>query len=388
MLITFTWTPDAGTPDPDRVHLHVTGVHDHHDPELHRMVRAGDRWKTAVDVPADLVASYRIMPVTAETAAQLDAATDSRVRWRTVAGCTVPHVLDHPAWRPATAGEGFGTASGRLVMPDAPEQAGWDDGDTPEWTDEGETVSGGRRLWTAGLHGGDGTEAGAETRAAATPDHLLVLSDGRNWTGTALPAALHRLHAQGRLPRVGVVAVDTSRDRHDLLTRSAEYRTLIADTVVPWAWERAGVPADPRHTVIAGESLGGLSAVDLVLTRPDAVALAVSSSGSFWFPTWEAEQAGGEIAAEIRERAGAGTAADGAGTGAGTLPDGIRVHLSAGTGEGRPGAGRTTMADHSRAVYRALVDAGVPATCEITAHGHEMAGWTGALTRGLVELLS
>ena len=45
------------------------------------------------------------------------------------------------------------------------------------------------------------------------------------------------------------------------------------------------------------------------------------------------------------------------------------------------------MADHTLAVHRALVDAGVPATCEISNHGHEMAGWTGALTRGLVQLL-
>ena len=44
------------------------------------------------------------------------------------------------------------------------------------------------------------------------------------------------------------------------------------------------------------------------------------------------------------------------------------------------------MADHSTAVFDALAAGGVPATLEISTHGHEMAGWTGALTRGLVEL--
>lgn len=358
VLITFTWTAPADMPGVDRVHLHVTGVHDHHDPDFHRMERVGDRWEASVEVPEDLVGSYRIMPVTGEVAAQLDAEPDSRVRWMTVVRQTVPHVLDHVAWYPAAWSEGFGEASGRLVMPDAPEQCGWDTADRPEWE---EATLDGRPLWTAGL-----TDA----------EYVLVLSDGRNWAATALPAALRRLHAEGRLPRVGVVAVDTFEGRYELLLRSAAYRELIADRVVPWTWEQVGVPADPQRTVISGESLGGLSAVDLVLTRPDAVANAVSTSGSFWYPAWDSEQAGGEVAAEIRERAAAGT-----------LPEGIRVHLSVGTGEGRPGAGGTTMADHTLAVCEALADAGIPATCEISTHGHEMAGWTGSLTRGLVELL-
>lgn len=366
MLITFTWAPDTAptgaTADIDRVYLHIDAVHDHHDPDLHRMDRVDDRWESTVEVPDDLVASYRVMPLTTADAVVLDAAADSRSRWMTVVGHTVPHTLDHPGWRPPAPAEFFAAASGRLVMPDAPDQAGWDDDDTPEWT---AASLAGRDVWTAGLPAGPDA-----------PDHLLVLSDGRNWARTALPAALRRLHSHGRLPQVGVVAVDTVEGRYELLTRSAAYRELIADTVIPWAWAQAGRTPDPRRTVVAGESLGGLSAVDLVLTRPDAALSAVSSSGSFWFPAWDSEVAGGEVAAEIRERAAAGT-----------LPEGIRVHLSAGTGEGRPGTGAVTMVDHSTAVRDALADAGVPVTCETGTHGHEMAAWAGALTRGLVALL-
>ncbi|MGO3258152.1 enterochelin esterase domain-containing protein, partial [Corynebacterium variabile] len=223
MLITFTWTAPTDMPAVDRVHLHVTGVHDHHDPDFHRMDRVGDRWESTVEVPEGLVASYRIMPVTGELAAQVDAEPDSRVRWMTVVGQTVPHVLDHPAWHPAAWSEAFGEASGRLVMSEAPEQAGWDSADSPGWE---ETPLDGRSLWTADL---------------PDADYVLVLSDGRNWAATALPAALRRLHAAGRLPRTGVVAVDTYAGRYELLTRSAEYRELIADRVIPWAWEQVSV---------------------------------------------------------------------------------------------------------------------------------------------------
>lgn len=172
------------------------------------------------------------------------------------------------------------------------------------------------------------------------------------------------LHRAGRLPRPGVIAVDTAGDRVALLSRSQRYRELIADAVLPWARRRADVPAD--KTVISGESLGGLSAVDVVLARPDAARLAVSTSGSFWYPSWSDARDGGDVAAEIR--------ASGA-------PDGLRIHLSAGRGEGR-------MVGHSAAVAAALRGAGVSTSLEIGTHGHEMAGWAGALTRGLSAVLT
>lgn len=327
----------------DRVHerviLHIDGIHDHHTADLHRMVRDGDGWSTTVDVPDDLVSSYRVVPLDAAAAARFDATDDSRARWRGLMDSLVPHELDHPGWRPPLAGTG---ASGRLVMPGAPELPGWDERDPVDWQ---QATPAGRRLWTSGLEGAES---------------LLVISDGENWARTSLPAALVRLHDQGRLPRTGVVAVDTSEDRISLLSRSQRYRDLIAGSVLPWARQFADVPAE--RTVISGESLGGLSAVDLVLARPDVARLVVSTSGSFWFPDWTDADPGGEVAAQIR--------ASGA-------PDGIRVHLSAGRGEGR-------MVDHSTAVADQLRAAGVPVTLDIGTHGHEMAGWTGALTRGLV----
>lgn len=310
--------------DPVRVILHVDGIHDHHGRDLHLL-------DEPLDLPDDLVSSYRVIPLDAATAARVDAMTDSRTRWLELLNHVVPYRLDSPSWRPALPGSG---ASGMLVMPGSPERPGWRDDDPVTW---GRTTLDGRTLW---LSGDDGA------------DHLLVLSDGARWSQLPLPAALQRLAAEGRLPRLKVVAVDTAEDRVALLSRSAEYRTLIADRILPEL--RGGIPAE--WTVVSGESLGGLAALDVVLRRPDAVRLAVVTSGSFWL---------GDTAAEIR-KAGA--------------PD-VRVHLSAGRGEGRD------MDGHARAVAEALRGAGVPATLDVGTWGHETAGWTGALTRGLVELL-
>lgn len=346
MQLTFTWTPDSATDRAaDRVYLHITGVHDHHGPELHHMTRAGDRWESTVEVPDDLTASYRIMPVGRDEVARLDppGPVDTRARWVGLAAHVVPHVLDHPAWRPAVTAE----ESGILIMPDAPATPGWDTADVPDWRTG---HLGDRPLWTS-------------VPTGAT--HLLVVSDGEAWSRTALPAALRRLHVAGRLPSVAVVAVGTAVDRVALLSRSDRYRELIADEIIPRAWRLLGRPHDRRRTVVTGESLGGLSALDLVLRRPDAAALAVATSGSFWFPDWRDDRLGGEVAEEISRG----------------VPADIRVHLSVGTGEGHG------MESHTRAVHAALVAAGIPATLEVAAHGHEMTAWTGALTRGLVELM-
>lgn len=354
MDITFTWRQDAPE-DIERVYLHITGVHDHHVPDLHEMEQGTGQdaaiWASTVDVPDDLTASYLVLPLTAEEAAAFDAEEDSRARWVRLVGNAVPHTLDHPGWRPPMDAGFTGTASGRLIMPDAPERPGWEEADVPSW-ERGSL--GGHTLWTSGLR---------------TAEYLLVISDGVNWAGTALPAALDRLHGSGRLPRIGVVAVDTQEDRVALLSRSTVYRDLVADRVIPWAWERMPGGFSAGRTVVTGESLGGLAAVDLVLTRPDAALSAVSTSGSFWFPDWRDGRIGGEVAAEIRE---------------GSVPRGTRVHLSAGHGES---SGENSMVAHSRAVHAALCDAGAYATIDTANHGHEMAGWTGALTRGLIALL-
>lgn len=46
------------------------------------------------------------------------------------------------------------------------------------------------------------------------------------------------------------------------------------------------------------------------------------------------------------------------------------------------------MVGHSAAVAAALRGAGVSTSLEIGTHGHEMAGWAGALTRGLSAVLT
>ncbi|GLW32834.1 alpha/beta hydrolase [Actinoplanes regularis] len=57
--------------------------------------------------------------------------------------------------------------------------------------------------------------------------------------------------------------------------------SFLADELIP----RSGlsVTADPASTVVAGQSLGGLTAAFAGLTRPDRLGNVLSQSGAFWW---------------------------------------------------------------------------------------------------------
>ena len=123
---------------------------------------------------------------------------------------------------------------------------------------------------------------------------LLVLLDGRDWT-EALPIfpTLDNLVAEGLLPPLAAVLPDSI----DFATRARElpchegFVGFLADELMPWVRERTGVTADPRRTVVAGKSYGGLASVYAGLRRPDVFGNVIAQSGSFWWtpPGEEAE---------------------------------------------------------------------------------------------------
>lgn len=132
----------------------------------------------------------------------------------------------------------------------------------------------------------DGLGTGAEVG-------LLVLLDGAVWADR-LPVApvLDDLHRRGLVPPTAAVLVDAltpDRRAADLAGDDA-YLDLLADDLLP----RVVAPAlagrglrltdDPRRTVVVGQSFGGLAAFRATARRPERFGVAVSQSGSFWWP--------------------------------------------------------------------------------------------------------
>ncbi|SCE20185.1 alpha/beta hydrolase, partial [Streptomyces sp. DfronAA-171] len=56
------------------------------------------------------------------------------------------------------------------------------------------------------------------------------------------------------------------------------------EDLIPWAAARLPLTTDPARTVIAGQSLGGLTAAWAALAAPHRFGNVLAQSGSFWWP--------------------------------------------------------------------------------------------------------
>ncbi|MGA6174787.1 enterochelin esterase domain-containing protein [Streptomyces sp. NPDC012600] len=213
---------------------------------------------------------------------------------------------------------------------------------------------------------------------------LLVLCDGDMWFGRlGFQDTLDALIADGALPPLVVLAPDAA----DPVTRRLElggresYASFLADEVVPWAGARWPLTARAELTAVAGQGLGGMTALYAGLTRPERFGRVVAQSPSLWWrpaldPGVRAPDAVGTpwlatLAAGLRD----GLPEDG-GQGA----PGAVVHFDVGLHEG-------ALAEHSEALRAVLRARGHRVTRTVHNGGHDYACWRGFLADALVDLL-
>ncbi|MFJ2829655.1 enterochelin esterase [Streptomyces sp. NPDC087263] len=195
---------------------------------------------------------------------------------------------------------------------------------------------------------------------------VLVLLDGEHWgPGLGLAHLLDNLIADGRIPPLAAVLPESvdAETRWAELTCRPDFVAFLADELLPWAAGRLPVTDDPARTVIAGQSLGGLTAAYAGFAAPHRFGNVLVQSGSFWWPVGpEPEWLTRRIAEAPR------------------LP--VRFRLSFGEQEwvALPAARRLrdtlTAAGYDDASYREFNG------------GHDYLCWRTELTDGLVELLT
>ncbi len=148
-------------------------------------------------------------------------------------------------------------------------------GEVVKTTFSSERLGGERDVW---VYTSPGIERADEDAA------LLVQFDGDACAGMmALPAVLDNLRAEGLIRPVVGVFVGHGPYRGMDLTCNPEFTDVVADELIPWARSRYRIGEGPESVIVAGQSLGGLAAAWIGLTRPDAVGSVISQSGSFWF---------------------------------------------------------------------------------------------------------
>ncbi|WP_405981885.1 alpha/beta hydrolase-fold protein [Streptomyces sp. NBC_00158] len=263
-------------------------------------------------------------------------------------------------FNPAGAGGDRSVAA----TPDAPAQPYWPDlGPDPVLP-----LPAARIRWDGGVTGRRRT---VRLHPVGGGGPLVLLLDGDDWlylhpAATAFEAAV----AAGAVPPVTLVFLPAG-DRETEFACGPRLWEAVRDGLLPLV-AASGVPADPDRLVVAGQSLGGLSAVYAALEFPELVSRVACQSGSFWWTPGAPGSAdplggpvGGAVAARLRGR---------------TDLSGLRVAFDVGEHE-------TRMLPHC-ALTEALAErAGAAVRVSRSASAHDRAGWRHALLRDVAWAL-
>ncbi|CAM5533333.1 alpha/beta hydrolase-fold protein [Streptomyces avidinii] len=271
---------------------------------------------------------------------------------------TYQFLVDGTAYADPFNPVGAGGDRSVAATPDAPAQPHW-----PLFgSDDVLPVPRTRVRWAGDRLGGRRT---VRVHPAGGGGPVVLLLDGDDWlylhpAMTAFDSAV----AGGELPPVTLVFLPT-RDREAEFGCRPELWQAVRDELLPLVAD-SGVPADVDRLVVAGQSLGGLSAVYAALEFPDLVSRVACQSGSLWWTPGAAKSAdplggpvGGAIAARLRDR-----------------PDlsGLRIAFDVGEHE-------TRMLPHCALVETLAEQAGATVRVSRSPSGHDRAGWRHALLR-------
>ncbi|SUE89993.1 enterochelin esterase [Salmonella enterica] len=204
------------------------------------------------------------------------------------------------------------------------------------------------------------------------PLGLLVLTDGEIWFDhLGVSAAIDAAIRSGRIAPVAVLGIDNinARERVAILGGRRELVLDIAERLLPTL--RANYPerrwADRTQTVLAGQSLGGVTALMAARHAPESFGLVLSHSPSMW---WTPDNRNRPPHFSAEERSWVSEHVLSAPSPA------VRTHLCVGSLEG-------STVPQVKQLHEKLRAAGVESHCNVYTGGHDYAWWRGALIDGL-----
>ena len=314
---TFLWCDDRRHGESPSVLIHLNTLTDNHRthivPALANRVPGTGWWALHVLLPDDALVGYRIVVTRDRLPDDVGA---RRECWKRV------HAEGRPdALCPDRLHDGFGFVSSLWEGPGAVTH--------PEWSvasAEGVTAapsidpSGGGYGYSVEVGGGaldgfdapgdsarritlwqqdccGGSDGGRRERGQDQGRGLLVLLDGEIWRRNDV---VRRLGARAASWDLLLIDSGSLTMRARDLADPHRSRELVIRCLE--AVRSLRPPCDPQRVVVAGQSLGGVAAADLVLHRPDAAARAICQSGSFWLGSGRRGEGEGELLAWLRRR--------------------------------------------------------------------------------------
>jgi enterochelin esterase-like enzyme len=361
--VTFLWPGDAFL-----MAGRLAGPPDVEDCRMTRLPGT-DVWALTYRLPRDWRGSYAVAPEAGPPTVTGPAA--ELIAQRRERACALADPADRAAlhrWFDALtrarpdprASEHLPDGTSVASLPDAPPQP-WND--RPASTPAGEIGHG--VLPSGGL--GASHEVWVHHPAGRAPDEplpLLLVLDGESWWELGLPRTLDALYAAGAVPplrTVGVAAGPAATRTRELACDDG-FVAFLAEDVPAWAASHGAITADPARTIVAGQSLGGLTAVFATIVAPQRFGCALALSGSFWWPN----PAGGAEAEWLTDAVTHGAPGHG-------------IHLEVGSDE-------HVLLGPTRRMRDALRARGDLVGYREFRGGHDRACWRGAFVDGLASL--
>ena len=115
---------------------------------------------------------------------------------------------------------------------------------------------------------------------------LFIQFDGEMWFSQGMERTLNRAHEAGRIPAMHVFFLHSGgrENRWKELNGDNPIADYLVEIAFPHLEAVHGIKTAPQNIVINGQSLGGLSSMLAVLSRPEAFGGAIAQSSSLWQP--------------------------------------------------------------------------------------------------------
>lgn len=290
--VLFLWQDPQGTAERSSiaaVYMDVNSVTDHHSPTPARMQRwpGTDVWFWMMQVPANWRGAYQFIPCQARQLPDWDLAQRDADRQRQWWISLQPLAVRDPLNPVRAQMSQWGIRQSALQMPQAPAQPAWVAFDLGADTLPPEVVE---MSWHSELLGNRRSVWRYQTGSTCErrePLPLVLLLDGRFWAQN-MPVfdALDYETRRGRLPPALYLLIDEI----DNVTRASElpcnplFWQAVQQELLPEVARAVPFTDEPAHTVVAGQSYGGLAALYAGLHWPERFGAVLSQSGSFWWP--------------------------------------------------------------------------------------------------------
>jgi enterochelin esterase-like enzyme len=218
-------------------------------------------------------------------------------------------------------------------------------------------------------------------KANATPYDLVVIFDESAYL-TKVPTSviLDNLIAASKIPStVAVLIANPSQEsRNEELTPNPKFADFLAKELVPWIRAHYNVTGDPGKTVVAGSSLGGLTAAYVGYKHPEVFTNVLCQSGSFW---WAPDHSGAIPDGVITEPGWMAKQF----IASSKLP--LKFYIDAGAFEFDSNGTGGGILETSRDMRDVLLAKGYEVYYQQFVGGHDYLGWRGTFADGLMDLI-